>query len=327
MRRSHLDLLACPTCVGPLTLTTEDGDRVQRGSLTCHTCARRVPIVGGIPRFVPLDNYAASFGFEWLKHARTQYDRDSGSRISETRFFDETGWPRVMPGELVLEVGGGSGRFTEHALTTGATVVSVDYSVAVEANYASNGEHENLLIVQADLYRLPFRPKTFDRLYCFGVLQHTPDVPKAFRQLPPMVRQGGHLVVDVYRRHAGLKQLLNTRYWVRPITRRLPPALLYRLVQAYVRVMWPVAVALHQVPVLGRRLVSALLIPDYRGVHDLPEPIRRDWAVLDLFDMLSPRFDQPQTLETVEEWFGEAGLREIDVRYGYNGIQARAITA
>src|SRR6185437_11529200 len=124
----------------------------------------------GVPRFVPRENYASGFGLEWTKHARTQYDSYSGIRASELRFFGQTGWPRDLTGELILEVGSGSGRFTEQAVSTGATVVSLDYSYAVEANFASNGARSNLLIVQADIFAMPFRPNTFDRVFCFGVL-------------------------------------------------------------------------------------------------------------------------------------------------------------
>jgi len=92
----------------------------------------------------------------------------SGIPASEQRFFSQTGWPRDMRGELILEVGSGSGRFTEQAAKTGATVVSLDYSYAVDANHASNGARDNVLIVQADVFAMPFRPQTFDRLFCFS---------------------------------------------------------------------------------------------------------------------------------------------------------------
>jgi len=55
---------------------------------------------------------------EWTKHAMTHYDSYTGSKISERSFFDETGWSRKLHGELILEVGSGSGRFTEQAATT-----------------------------------------------------------------------------------------------------------------------------------------------------------------------------------------------------------------
>jgi hypothetical protein len=164
-------------------------------------------------------------------------------------------------------------------------------------------------------------------VFCFGVLQHTPDVRQAFLALPPCLRADGELVIDVYPRDAWYQQCLKTRYWVRPFTRRLPPELLYRLVSKYVRCMWPVSSLIHRLvrrPTLARRLSQALLLADYRGTLDLPnERDFRSWAVLDTFDMLAPRYDSPQHETQVKEFFREAGLVTQQVRRGDNGIEAR----
>ena len=328
MRESHLKWLACPACRAALAARADrreaDG-RIAAGELTCVGCGAGYPIRGGVPRFVPPMNYAAGFGLQWNAHARTQYDSHNGTKISETRFFAETRWPRRLEGEVVLEVGSGSGRFTEQAASTDATVVSVEYSSAVDANYASNGARENVLIVQGDLYAMPVPRGVFNRVVCIGVLQHTPDVARAFRVLPEYVRPGGQLVIDVYKRPRGLRRVLNTKYWVRPLTRRVPPARLYRFVRRYVGAMWPLARALSRIPRAGRHITWALLIGDYRGVLDLSDAQLREWAILDTFDMLAPAYDTPQDLATVRRWFEDAGLAQVEVHYGFNGIEGRGI--
>jgi hypothetical protein len=40
--------------------------------------------------------------------------------------------------------------------------------------------------------------------------------------------------------------------------------------------------------------------------------------------MLAPAYDSPQTLKTFSSWFAEAHLTNIDVHYGFNGIEGRA---
>ena len=324
MRREHLDLLVCPACRGALLLSgTAQTEQILEGSLGCPSCAASYPIRGGVPRFVEAANYAAGFGLQWNTHARTQYDSFNGTRISETRFFAQTKWPRRMAGEVVLEVGSGSGRFTEQAASTGATVVSLEYSTAVDANFAANGSRPNVLIVQADLYAMPLREASFDRVVCIGVLQHTPDVERSFRTLVACLRPGGHLAVDVYRKPRGVRRLFNTKYWVRPLTRRVPPATLYRVTSRYVNAMWPLARLLARVPRIGRRLNWMLLIADYQGLLPLSDPQLREWAVLDTFDMLAPAYDDPQDRATLERWFAEAGMCDIEVHHGYNGIEGR----
>jgi len=330
VRTEHLKYLACPQCKQTLVILEvekRNSQSVEAGTLQCSSCRQKYGIVRHIPRFVALENYASGFGLQWAIHARTQYDSYSGANISETRFFNETRWPKDLKGQVILEVGSGSGRFTEQAASTGAMVVSMDYSQAVEANYASNGDRDNVLIVQGDIYNMPFRENYFDKVLCIGVLQHTPKVEESFMQLPQYLKPGGEMVIDVYRKFAGLLGLLRTRYWVRPITRRIPAERLYALVKRYVESMWPISGWISKIPRIGRNLNLALLIADYRGVYTLSDEMLREWAILDTFDKLSPAYDYPQTLETVKTWFLQTDLINVQVQYGYNGIEGRGTKA
>ena len=323
MRHEHIQYLVCPHCSGSLELQHPhyEGDSIESGELYCAHCHCVYEIVRHIPRFVPETNYAASFGFEWITHSHTQYDSYTGTHISEERFFKETLWPRHLHGQTILEVGCGSGRFTEQAAATGAVVVSMDLSCAVDANYFYNGHKDNVCIVQADIYSMPFPKDFFDNLFCFGVLQHTPDVERAFLNLPQYIKKGGSLVADFYR-YEWWRYFLVTRYWIRPFTKKLPPERLYKLCASYINFVWPLARLVNKLP-KGRYLNRALLISDHGGVLPLSDELLREWAILETFDGLSPAYDNPQTIETVEKWFKKGGLTNIDVAYGYNGIVGR----
>ena len=325
VKRHFLPCLACPDCCASLTISSvesEDGYGIETGTLECTDCHRKYDIRKHIPRFVPMDNYASGFGFQWNLHSRTQHDSHSGTNISETRFFSETKWPRQLLGEYILEVGCGAGRFTTHAASTGACIVSLDYSSAVDANFSQNGHLENVLIVQADIYHLPVARGFFDRVLCLGVLQHTPNVDESFKCLLPPLKPGGQLAIDVYDKSRGLQRILSTKYYVRPIMRRLPSRMLYSLCKGYIGLMWPIARLIRKLP-KGRRINWVLLIPDYAGKFDLPDEKLKEWAVLDLFDMLSPVYDNPQYLETVQRWFSESRLADVEVHFGQNGIEGR----
>jgi uncharacterized protein YbaR (Trm112 family)/ubiquinone/menaquinone biosynthesis C-methylase UbiE len=328
MKADHLRHLVCPKCKGDLRLhSDQDADlsEIETGMLYCIDCHREYPVINHIPRFVSLENYTDSFGFEWLKHAKTQYDSHTHTKISEERFFNETHWAKDLSGQIILEAGSGSGRFTEIAAWTGALVISVDYSVAVEANYASNGSKPNVLIAQADLYHLPFKENYFDKILCIGVLQHTPDVERTFFTLPKYLKSKGNLVIDVYRKHKGLAFLFQTRYFIRPFVCRMSSERLYRFCQGYINGIWGIASLIHKIPKIGTRLNWILLVPDYRNLAPLSEEMLKDWAILDAFDILSPVYDNPQYLETVQEWFLRAGFEDIEVKYGYNGIEGKGV--
>ncbi len=325
MRPAHLDHLCCIKCRGGLRLDARETDAqgVKEGALFCVGCGATYQIVRHIPRMLSGErNYSGNFGFQWNRHYRTQYDSYSGIPASAERFRQETRWADDLSGERLLEAGSGSGRFTEHAAKTGATVISFDYSDAVEANYRNNGHLENVLILQASIYEMPFRPASFEKVLCIGVIQHTPDPEQAFKALAAMLAPGGNIVIDVYERHPWWKQMWLTGYWVRPITRRLPSRTLYPFCERWVKFWWGITGLSYRLT--GRRALSWFLcMADYRGHYPLSDAMHKEWSILDTFDMLSPAYDNPKTIPEIQAWFDASGLTEVEVKHGYNDIEAR----
>lgn len=314
MNHDLVNVLACPRCGNTLATDIEreaDGE-IESGSLRCRACEQRYPIVRFVPRFVPPDNYSGSFGLQWNRFRRTQLDSTTGQPITRSRFFAQSGWdPAAMAGAWTLDVGCGAGRFAEVALGTGTRLVAVDYSSAVDACRANLGAHASLDVIQADVYRLPFRPRAFEYVYCFGVLQHTPDPRASFEALTRQLAPGGRIAVDLYPKIA--LNALWPKYWLRPVTRRLAPERLLPLVSGMVRLLWPISLALGRVPGVGRKLRHALPIANYESVLPLTPAALKEWAVLDTFDMLAPAHDHPQSVDAVRAWFEAAQFGEIEV--------------
>ena len=261
--------------------------------------------------------YAESFGEQWNRYRRVQLDSVTGKPLSRERFFEGTGWPERLDGERVLEVGCGAGRFTEVLVSTGADVVAVDATSAVEACRETVGDAAT--IVRADLFDLPFPEESFDRVFCYGVLQHTPDPRGAFLTIVRYARPGGLVAADVYRKPEYVDRWSSKYLW-RPLTTRLPRRLLRRLVEWYVPRWLPIDTRLARVPRVGRFLTAIVPCWNYTGLLPLSRDELDAWAVLDTFDALSPRYDNPQTLDAVREWCDAAGLVDVDVRPGGNGI-------
>jgi SAM-dependent methyltransferase len=313
MTDEQVRLLRCIGC-GDGTLTIED----EATRLLCASCGAVYPIVNGVARFVQREHYAQSFGLQWNVHRKTQLDSYTGLPLSRNRLFQVSRWPEDLPGQTILEAGSGAGRFTEVLVSTAAQVLSFDLSTAVDANYANNGHHANLLVFQADMSEIPVRPQSVDKVICLGVLQHTPDPAAAFRRLTEYVRPGGELVVDVYA--ARLRSLISWKYALRPLTKRADRRRLYRIVAAVTPPLVPLSAWLYR---LAGRLGSRLL-PIIQYEHlGLSASLNREWAVLDTFDMYAPAHDHPQTLKTVQRWYEQAGFESVSVGYGPNGIIAR----
>lgn len=55
MKKDLLDILACPLCKSPLTLTVEEENDVEvvRGTLRCESCQEDYPIEDSIPNLLP----------------------------------------------------------------------------------------------------------------------------------------------------------------------------------------------------------------------------------------------------------------------------------
>jgi 2-polyprenyl-3-methyl-5-hydroxy-6-metoxy-1,4-benzoquinol methylase len=319
MKRELLEILRCPQCHDRFRLFPTDtrASDVADGSLEClGPLHHQYPIKNSIPRFVSNQNYAANFGFQWNRFRLTQLDSHSGTTITRDRFFGSTGWsPTEMKGKRVLDVGCGAGRFAEIALQTGAHVVALDYSIAVDACWQNNHESGLLDCVQGDIYNLPFAEDSFDFVYCLGVLQHTPDVEAAFAALTAQAKLDGRLAVDVYPRR--WQNAASAKDWIRPITKRMDQMKLFQLVQNYmVPLLLPISLFLGRIPLVGRKLRHLIPVSNYDGVLPLTPEQLREWAVLDTYDMLSPTYDQPQTAKTVRDWFHTSGFKNVEVFRG-----------
>jgi len=297
MHKRMLGILACPECGGRLEARGEwQGDRLQTGELTCPQ-GRCFPVLGGIPRFVPHDDYAASFSLQWTIHRATQLDGDIPGE-SEATFWQKTRFGRAdLAGKLVLDAGCGMGRFAQVAARHLAEVVGIDLSLAVESAAANLEKEPRAHWAQADLTRPPFAPGTFDLIYSIGVLHHTPDTRAAFMSLVPLLRPGGRISIWVYSAYPQIVNL-TSRFW-RRLTTRLPKRLLYALCQAAGPMYY-----IHRIPWLGKAFIH--LVP-------MSSHPRWQWRVLDTFDWYSPRYQWKHRYPEVVGWFREAGLEQVEI--------------
>lgn len=203
MKSKLLDLLACPVCGGDLVIAHEgerEGEEILEGELSCQKCARSYAIIRGVPRFAALDaverdkaETAENFGWQWTHF--TQEDEKYADQF--------LGWlqpvrPEFFEGKVILEGGCGKGRHTKLASDWGAKeIVGIDLSDAVESAFQVAKKLPNAHVVQADLFRLPFK-KAFDYAFSVGVLHHTPDPKGAFLSLCSKVKEGGHASAWIY---------------------------------------------------------------------------------------------------------------------------------
>lgn len=313
MQLKLLGILACPKCLSslvcvPVQVGVEQD--VISGNLKCETCQMVYPIRSSIPRFVSENNYATSFGFQWNHFKFEQIDANTSGKLSENRFSAETGWTcDWMDGKWILDMGCGAGRFLDIASRGSCEVVGVDISNAVDAAAVTMRGRRNVHLVQASIYELPFKSEVFHAVYSIGVIQHTPEPSKSIQSLPRLLKKGGKIALTIYERKPWT--LLNAKYLIRPLTKRMDKRVLLFLIKMIMPVFYPITSLLFRIPILGRLVTFIIPIADYSHLPGLSFKQRYRCVILDTFDMLSPQFDYPQTRQEVEALLSVSGIEKI----------------
>ena len=115
----------------------------------------------------------------------------------------------------VLEVGVGMGAdHLEWARHMPRSLSGIDLTERAIAHTATRlalyGLRSDLRV--ADAEKLPFRDASFDLVYSWGVLHHSPDTSRAVREVLRVLRPGGVARVMIYHAHSMVGYMLWLRY-------------------------------------------------------------------------------------------------------------------
>jgi ubiquinone/menaquinone biosynthesis C-methylase UbiE len=101
----------------------------------------------------------------------------------------------VAPGQVVADVGTGTGFLAEAALQAGARVVGIDNSEGMLAEVSTRFAGRAFEARRGDTDRLPLGDAEADAVLANMVLHHAPDPPAAIREMTRAIRPGGVLVI------------------------------------------------------------------------------------------------------------------------------------
>jgi SAM-dependent methyltransferase/uncharacterized protein YbaR (Trm112 family) len=355
MKQVALDTLVCPRSLGELALEvfTRDGNEIVDGILL-GSLGDAYPIIRGVPRMLPaelrkhliadypefFDQHGArlrsigdvdgveemvrrqtqeAFGHEWTWAA--DYDADNFRDWLPEGFSSET----LFSSRVGLEVGCGAGRHAAKTSDLSKTHFAVDLSRAVDSAFTRNRHRGNCHVVQADAFSLPFRPGSFDYVYCLGVLQHMHDPPAGFRMLARLPRPGGILLVNVYQ--AGRPLTVGALAVIRRISTQMSNRQLQMISELagtieYALVTWP----WKSIKETAAGRLVAPIVPT--RVKEYARHSRRT-AIVDWFDRLSCPVKIHYRAEDLAKWFAESGYTEIVVtpywKAFWNGYGVRQV--
>lgn len=257
-----------------------------------------------IPRFTPNISYSTG-NFSKLRelHATLQLDSVNETNDRRSTLFLNTGWPEFFfKDKVVLECGCGAGPDTEILLSLGAKVIAVDIAGLniAKINLKNN---QKLQLVQANIGELPFKKKTFDIVFCHRVIQHTPYPAKVLEHILDFVKDDGAVFVHSYA--ATFAQYCTWKYILRPITKRLNPENLYKLIKFNSKPLFYLSGFISKFGKPGKYF-NHVFIPfmNYRNVPYFKNKTKEfiiEYGIHDTFDALSPKYDRPIRAKIMEQ--------------------------
>jgi ubiquinone/menaquinone biosynthesis C-methylase UbiE len=146
---------------------------------------------------------------------RAQLESQARARYALEPFIFEFADFASAAGRDVLEVGVGMGAdHLEWARARPRSLTGIDLTPRAvqytEQRLALYGFRPNVRV--ADAENLPFENASFDIVYSWGVIHHSPDTPKAVEEIRRVLRPGGKALVMIYHRDSIVGGLLWIRY-------------------------------------------------------------------------------------------------------------------
>jgi ubiquinone/menaquinone biosynthesis C-methylase UbiE len=121
-------------------------------------------------------------------------------RYAEQPWMHDTFHYDRYRGQRVLEIGVGLGTDHLQFARAGARLTGIDLTQRCIDLTAARFEQERLesRLIQMDAEGLEFEEDSFDAVYSFGVLHHTPSPERAFREVRRVLRPGGVFIGGLY---------------------------------------------------------------------------------------------------------------------------------
>lgn len=104
------------------------------------------------------------------------------------------------PGDFLLDVGCGTGIFTEAILAAGAEVLGLDISLPMVAAAALRYHDRRFIPVVGNMLTLPYASGSFDKVYSMTAIEFVDNAQAAVAELQRVTRSGGTIVITTLNR-------------------------------------------------------------------------------------------------------------------------------
>jgi len=116
----------------------------------------------------------------------------AGRLRAERRFNYLIKYGGIKKGSVVLELGCGTGVFSEKLAAQGTRLIAIDISMALILKASNKLRGKNVQFIVADIENLPFKPGVFDAVVGISVLHHL-SLSIACQQAKVVLKKGGRI--------------------------------------------------------------------------------------------------------------------------------------
>ena len=136
-------------------------------------------------------------------NGKSRFDQIATARYALEPYISSFANFQSASGKTVLEIGVGAGtdfqnwcNYATHA--TGVDLTDTAIATTRERLSVNAIPAASYTLRRADAEQLPFADNSFDLVYSWGVLHHTPDTPRAFREAFRVLKPGGTIKAMIY---------------------------------------------------------------------------------------------------------------------------------
>lgn len=316
-----LNIFKCIECGSELNLN----DIENSNSVICQNCKSKFQRVDGVLTFLrdyeneKIEQTSKAFGYQWN---RSEFGHNQGSKKYSSELFfsrfgiDESELKELIKDKIIYDPAVGGGR-VEHIFAKYAKeIYATDLSTAIYSAKENLKEFKNLNYFRADLINPPFLNNSFDVVICHAILQHTKDAFSGLQSLVNLVKDGGIIFFDVYRKAVPIRDFGDD--FIRDIVSQMPPEKAWESLKPLTKLAQSLSKQSIEVP----EDIEFLGIT--KGEHNLQRFIyykllkifwNDDMSFDDnhtvIFDWFYPKIANRYTTEEVNVWLRELNLKII----------------
>lgn len=283
------------------------GLEIVSGTLSCVACRSQFPIVGSVPWLLsqvqtPVSR-EVSDTIALYSHLWTRVEADAPQLSTHVEAVENTLGEPVVRGRLGLDAGSGRGADTLAMAKRHPSVelVSVDISEGIYVTRHITDGLPNVHVIRGSVLELPLRSETYDFVYSFGVLHHTPNPLRGMQELARVLKRGRQVSIYLYEDHSDnpWKAVpLKAVTMLRALTARLHPFVLSSLCY----LLSPIVVLVFSVPAqIMRRFERTRRLADQLPFNFGTSPFSVHADLLDrLGAPIEERYNRAQLLSMLE---------------------------